>query len=119
MERWLDATNDALLAGDHAGVVAEVLPHGWWRDQLALSWDLRTAHGTEELTELLRNRLHAAGLRPAQVVSGAVSGSRPGRFQPSSTPGTGPSTISAFSQFASTTLPSTPAVLRPALSSVT
>jgi hypothetical protein len=72
MERWLDATNDALLAGDHAGVVAEVLPHGWWRDQLALSWDLRTAHGTEELTELLRNRLHAAGLRDLGVAPGKV-----------------------------------------------
>jgi cation diffusion facilitator CzcD-associated flavoprotein CzcO len=72
MQRWLDATNDALLAGDHAGVVAEVLPHGWWRDQLALSWDMRTAHGTAELTELLGTRLQAAGLRELGVAPGKI-----------------------------------------------
>lgn len=60
---WLEAANAALNTGDVAALSGLVTADGWWRDQLALTDDLRTAHGEEAVRGFLRHHASRAGLR--------------------------------------------------------
>jgi putative flavoprotein involved in K+ transport len=58
--RWLAAFGAALEQRDIKMVEALFLPHGWWRDLLAFTWDLRTFQGTDRITGALATTLEAA-----------------------------------------------------------
>jgi len=53
--RWLDAFAVAVRAGDTDGAAEMFLPHGFWRDILAGTWDLRTFEGREAIAQGLRS----------------------------------------------------------------
>ncbi|GIF63180.1 monooxygenase [Asanoa ishikariensis] len=50
---WLDRFTAALRNADAAGTTALLARDCWWRDLLALTWDLGTYHGQERVAELL------------------------------------------------------------------
>ena len=58
---WLDDLSTALSAADASRVTALLAADCWWRDLLALSWDLGTYHGTERIAGMLDEHLKSAG----------------------------------------------------------
>ena len=66
---WLDSFARAMETADTAAVAAVVDPDCWWRDLLALSWDLGTYHGTERITGLLDEHLKAAAVTEVSLVA--------------------------------------------------
>jgi putative flavoprotein involved in K+ transport len=59
--RWFDAFARALLSGDVESICELFSPDGWLRDNLALSWDLRSYRGRAQIAAGLREHLAAAG----------------------------------------------------------
>ena len=49
LARWFDAFASALQGGDARGVAAGFASDGYWRDLLALTWDIRTFQGPAEI----------------------------------------------------------------------
>jgi cation diffusion facilitator CzcD-associated flavoprotein CzcO len=47
--RWVQGWLDATRAGDAAAVASLFLEDGWWRDMVAVTWDLRTFHGAQAI----------------------------------------------------------------------
>jgi hypothetical protein len=58
---WLDDLAAAVERADATAVGALHVADGWWRDLLALTWDLRTLHGSEAIVAMLAERLPEAG----------------------------------------------------------
>lgn len=52
-QEWLEALNSALADGDAAAAVDLFEPGAFWRDFVALTWNLRTAEGHDEIRDLL------------------------------------------------------------------
>jgi putative flavoprotein involved in K+ transport len=50
---WLGDFASALASGDPGAVSALFVADGWWRDLLAVTWDLRTAHGADQIRALV------------------------------------------------------------------
>ncbi|GIF23221.1 putative flavoprotein involved in K+ transport [Actinoplanes tereljensis] len=62
---WLDRFTAALGAADITGTTALLAEDCWWRDLLALTWDLGTYHGQERVTTLLTEHPQAiTNIRP-------------------------------------------------------
>lgn len=59
---WLEQLAEALAAGDAGAAASLFAEDGWWRDLLALDWDLHTAHGHEQIAAMLSARLGEAGI---------------------------------------------------------
>ncbi len=62
-EVWLERFGTALEADDVDAAVALFTEDGWLRDRLALTWDLRTFHGTDAIRRVLADRLASASVR--------------------------------------------------------
>src|SRR4051794_8565769 len=62
-ESWLADLGAALSAADAPGVTALLAADCWWRDLLALTWDLGTYRGTEAVAEMLGAHLRAGSIR--------------------------------------------------------
>ncbi|GAA1874587.1 flavin-containing monooxygenase [Asanoa iriomotensis] len=54
---WLDRFTAALHNADAAGTTALLARDCWWRDLLALTWDLGTYRGSDAVTTMLGERL--------------------------------------------------------------
>lgn len=54
---WLDELARALEQGDLDAIDGLFLTDGYWRDLLALTWDIRTLHGPEKIKQVLSERL--------------------------------------------------------------
>ncbi|MCG8154114.1 monooxygenase, partial [Pimelobacter simplex] len=68
-EAWLADFADALATAD-TGATTDLLDAGcWWRDLLALSWDLGTYHGTDRIAGLLDEHLKPAQVSGVRVVT--------------------------------------------------
>lgn len=61
-EGWLLRIAAAIADGDADAAASLFAADGWWRDLLALDWDLHTAHGQEAIAAMLRDRLPGAEL---------------------------------------------------------
>jgi putative flavoprotein involved in K+ transport len=61
-EDWLGRFSEALTTADFEQAAGLFLEDGWWRDLLALDWDLHTFRGHRSIAEMLRRRLPEAGL---------------------------------------------------------
>ncbi|KAG2073996.1 FAD/NAD(P)-binding domain-containing protein [Suillus decipiens] len=59
---WLNAFSAAISQNDTAAVVDLFLDDGFWKDVIALTWDLRTFEGRKDIKRLLDARLAATGL---------------------------------------------------------
>ncbi|TFY68646.1 hypothetical protein EVJ58_g883 [Rhodofomes roseus] len=60
-QEWLNQFTSA-LESDIAGVGSLFLENGFWRDQIALSWDFRTIQGSKRILQFLQERLSVAKL---------------------------------------------------------
>ncbi|KAH9484751.1 Indole-3-pyruvate monooxygenase YUCCA1 [Psilocybe cubensis] len=54
---WLSSFLQAAIAGNVDAVVSLLLPDAFWRDMLALTWDMRTFSGKERIAQFLKDRL--------------------------------------------------------------
>jgi hypothetical protein len=59
---WLDTFSAAITQSNVGAVVDLFLEDGFWKDVIALTWDLRTFEGRKDITNLLDARLVATGL---------------------------------------------------------
>ena len=50
---WIARFDSALRSGEPAAVTALLGPDSWWRDLLALTWDLRTCRGSAAIGYML------------------------------------------------------------------
>ena len=62
-ETWLDDLRAALSTADASRVTALLAVDCWWRDLLALTWDLGTYRGSEAVAEMLGAHLAAGSIR--------------------------------------------------------
>jgi cation diffusion facilitator CzcD-associated flavoprotein CzcO len=54
--QWLDALNQAIKENDYGRAADLFGPVSYWRDVLALTWDIRTYAGPQQIKELLTRR---------------------------------------------------------------
>jgi cation diffusion facilitator CzcD-associated flavoprotein CzcO len=67
--RWLRPFGEALAAGNVDGVVELLARDCWWRDLLALTWDLGTYRGRDGVASLLGDHLRPGAITDIQVVT--------------------------------------------------
>jgi putative flavoprotein involved in K+ transport len=60
VEQWLDDFNGALEAGDAAGVAALFAPASFWRDLVALTWNIVTVEGRDGVRRMLEQTMGRA-----------------------------------------------------------
>ena len=61
-QEWLTRFSQAIAAKDVSAILKTMLPYGWWRDLLALTWDIRTFHGANKIKKFLDDRLSQSQL---------------------------------------------------------
>lgn len=66
---WLADFADAMATADTAATTGLLDGDCWWRDLLALSWDLGTYHGTDRIAGLLDEHLRQAKVSDVRVVT--------------------------------------------------
>jgi cation diffusion facilitator CzcD-associated flavoprotein CzcO len=64
---WLDRFTTAVTAADVAGTTALLAADCWWRDLLALTWDLGTYHGQEQVAAMLGEHLTPGAVTSVQL----------------------------------------------------
>jgi putative flavoprotein involved in K+ transport len=52
-EQWVASLSDALASGRPDAIADLFVEDGWWRDVIALSWDLRTLEGPDQIENFL------------------------------------------------------------------
>lgn len=67
VESWLAGFNAALQDGDAAAVAGMFAPLSFWRDVVALSWNIVTVEGREGVEDMLRHTLASARPRAFEV----------------------------------------------------
>ncbi|WP_424929749.1 NAD(P)/FAD-dependent oxidoreductase [Amaricoccus tamworthensis] len=70
VEETLSSLNDALTAGDVKAVAALFATDSYWRDLVAVSWNLKTVEGPAGVTDLLRSQLAHCHLRNFKIQDG-------------------------------------------------
>src|SRR5579875_3705247 len=73
-QRWLDGFNEALLARDGAAVAALFDPAGFWRDLIALSWNIVTVEGRESVAAMVEATVEATQPREVVLTEPAAGG---------------------------------------------
>ncbi|WP_226344003.1 flavin-containing monooxygenase [Agilicoccus flavus] len=68
-QRWVEDYERAAAGGDADAVVALFEPDGFWRDLVAMTWNLHTAEGAEAIGAMLRDVGPEAWPRALQVTS--------------------------------------------------
>ncbi|MBL7252998.1 flavin-containing monooxygenase [Paractinoplanes lichenicola] len=66
---WLDRFTAALEVADAAGTAALLAADCWWRDLLALTWDLGTYRGREDVAAMLTEHLTPGSLTNIALVT--------------------------------------------------
>lgn len=74
-QQWLTALEIQLARPDTLSLASLFHAESWWRDMLALDWDMRTAHSSTEVEDLLRKRQSQAQLHNFRLQD-------KGKFQP-------------------------------------
>ncbi|KAF9448282.1 FAD/NAD(P)-binding domain-containing protein [Macrolepiota fuliginosa MF-IS2] len=60
---WFSVFSGAIEAKDASAVANLLLPDSFWRDFLALTWDFRTFHGQDKITQFLKDQLPVIKVR--------------------------------------------------------
>ncbi|KAH0372796.1 FAD/NAD(P)-binding domain-containing protein, partial [Aureobasidium melanogenum] len=68
-QTWLDRFSAVLSSGDASRLSTVFHQDSWWRDHVALSWDLRTLHGLPAIISFLSPILSSINLRPLSLAS--------------------------------------------------
>lgn len=67
--QWLTAFSAILASNSTSQLPSVIHEEGWWRDQLALTWDFRTCQGLSKITnELFPHHIRKAHLHNFQIV---------------------------------------------------
>jgi putative flavoprotein involved in K+ transport len=66
---WLTKFSAAMESADALAVTSLLVEDCWWRDLLALTWDLGTYHGVKQITPMLSEHLELASLSGLQLVT--------------------------------------------------
>ncbi|MCW2889876.1 MAG: hypothetical protein JWL58_6738, partial [Streptosporangiaceae bacterium] len=66
---WLADFAGSMESADVKGVTRLVTDDCWWRDLLALTWDLGTFRGPDEVAAMLTTHLHRAALGAVSAVT--------------------------------------------------
>ena len=91
-QQWLDLLEDVLSKGDVSRLDTVFHRDCWWRDALTFTWDLRTLHGVDKLTQYIASNL--------QVQLSNLRLRESGKFVPSlKTPAEGLSWIESMFDF--------------------
>jgi cation diffusion facilitator CzcD-associated flavoprotein CzcO len=64
---WFEAFSSAVTSSDIAAILDLFLDDGFWKDILALTWDIRTIEGRDAIKNLLDHRLAPTGLRDLRL----------------------------------------------------
>ena len=72
--KWLRAFEASISAQDMDTLVSLFHEHGFWKDVLALTWDLRTIRGHSSIRRLLDARLAATGLSAFHLLEDTIHG---------------------------------------------
>ncbi|MBN9084897.1 MAG: hypothetical protein BGP04_05790 [Rhizobiales bacterium 62-17] len=81
VERWLVQLNAGLERRDYRQVASLFAVNGYWRDLLALTWDIRTAQGPRAIEAMLAEFCESSGLRHVSLEGQAATGAL-GEFGP-------------------------------------
>ncbi|KAI4716423.1 putative flavin-containing monooxygenase YUCCA3 [Aureobasidium sp. EXF-10727] len=68
-QSWLDRFSTVLSSGDASHLSTVLHQDSWWRDHVALSWDLRTLHGLSAITSFLSPIISSVNLHPLCLAS--------------------------------------------------
>ncbi|THX92452.1 putative flavin-containing monooxygenase YUCCA3 [Aureobasidium pullulans] len=68
-QSWLDLFSAVLDSGDASRLSTVIHEDSWWRDHVALSWDLRTLHGLPAIISFLSPVLSSIKLRPLSLAA--------------------------------------------------
>ncbi|EKM55953.1 uncharacterized protein PHACADRAFT_144909 [Phanerochaete carnosa HHB-10118-sp] len=69
---WLKVFASKVSKNDVDGILSLLAPDAWWRDLLAMTWDLRTFQGQASIKQFLSDRLAQSELSDFQLTSAAV-----------------------------------------------
>ena len=72
--KWLSAFQASTSNGDIDSLIPLFHEHGFWRDILTLTWDLRTIRGHSSIRRVLDARLAVTGLSAFHLVEDAIRG---------------------------------------------
>lgn len=75
VQEWLDRFSHVLSSGQTADLSSVIHEQAWWRDHLALSWDLRTLNSLQNIVDFLESRSAVFELGELKLVDS-------GQFQP-------------------------------------
>lgn len=75
--KWFSAFSTAVSACDANEAVAIFVEHSFWRDLLALTWDLRTLEGSLKIQHMLQDRLAVVRLTAMKMDEASVRLERP------------------------------------------
>ena len=67
VKEWVDQFNAALAAGDPQQFAALFCDDSYWRDLLALTWDVRTFAGRDLIVASLPGLLAEGGVTPLEL----------------------------------------------------
>ncbi|MCW2765446.1 MAG: hypothetical protein JWO11_1405 [Nocardioides sp.] len=67
--RWLEEFAASMESADVPGVTCLLTADCWWRDLLALTWDLGAFHGVDKISTMLSNHLPQASLTDIAMVT--------------------------------------------------
>lgn len=63
VDKWLKAFESALSSGSGHNLAPLIHEDGWWRDQIAVDWDLHTRRGIKSIIDFVDPRLAKVGFR--------------------------------------------------------
>ncbi|NTA84151.1 NAD(P)/FAD-dependent oxidoreductase [Agrobacterium tumefaciens] len=66
-DRWARQLNDAVARKDYTFAGSLFSTDGYWRDIIALTWDIKTFHGPAAIEEMLGNYAGKSGLRNFRI----------------------------------------------------
>lgn len=75
IQQWLIAIETALSKPGNLQIASLFHQESWWRDMLALDWDMRTLHGAAEISNFL-------GAHQSKARLSAFRAQEQGKFQP-------------------------------------
>lgn len=67
VSRWIAQMNDALAREDYGSAASLFQEDGYWRDILALTWDIKTSHGPRDIEVMLRSHFSTNALRNFRI----------------------------------------------------
>ena len=65
--KWLQTFEKNIASNNVEGILAQLTEDAWWRDLLAMTWDLRTFQGTDSIRQFLKDRLAISKLKNFKV----------------------------------------------------